>query len=123
MPGNLVARAQAEVARLEDRLDEAQRASTAGDVSGTQAALAAYSAIVVQAAKGSIGDPAASAAIEANVTRHVAVLTLMVESVPVPARAAAEHALTSSAQALDDLGGPGGGTGRAPQARLEWDRP
>ena len=106
LPGNLVARAQAEVARLEDRLDEAQRASTAGDVSGTQAALAAYSTIVVEAAKGSAGDPAASAAIEANVTRHVAVLTLMVDSVPVPARAAAEQALTSTAQALDDLGGP-----------------
>ena len=116
LPGNLLARAQAEVARLEDRLDEAQRASTAGDVSGTQAALAAYSTIVVEAAKGSAGDPAASAAIEANVTRHVAVLTLMVDSVPVPARAAAEQALTSSAQALDDLGGPGGSTGRDPLA-------
>ncbi|MEA2619422.1 MAG: hypothetical protein QOC97_195, partial [Chloroflexota bacterium] len=56
LPGNLADRAQAEIGRLQERLDEAQRASSAGDVFGTEAALAAYSTIVVEAANGSDGD-------------------------------------------------------------------
>ena len=107
LPADLVARAQAEMARLEARLTEAQQASTDGDVPGTQAALTAYSRIVVEAAKGSKQDPAASAEVEVTVTRHVAVLTLMVDSVPTQARAAVEHALSSTTTALDDLGGAG----------------
>ena len=54
--------------RLEQRLHEAQQASNAGDVPGTQAALAAYSTIVVEAAKGSDGDPTARAALAGD--RH-----------------------------------------------------
>ncbi len=107
LPSNLVDRAEAQVARLEDRLHEAQEASTAGDVTGTEAALSAYSTIVSEAARGSGGDPTASAALEVTVTRHVVVLTLMVDSVPGPARSAAEGALSSSTMALDDLDGAG----------------
>ncbi len=103
LPADLVDRAEAEVNRLEERLQEAQQASSSGDVPGTQAALVAYSRIVVEAADGSDGDPTASAALEVTVTRHVVVLTLMVDSVPSQARQAAEQALTSSTMALDDL--------------------
>ena len=103
LPAGLVARAEAEVSRLEERLDEAEAASNAGDARATEAALAAYSAIVVEAARASVGDANANAAIHVTVTRHVAVLTQMVESVPKPARPAAEVALTSSTTALDDL--------------------
>ena len=103
LPADLVDRAEAEVNRLEERLQEAQQASSSGDVPGTQAALVAYSRIVVEAADGSGGDPTASAALEVTVTRHVVVLTLMVDSVPSQARQAAEQALTSSTMALDDL--------------------
>ena len=110
LPTNPADRARAEIGRLRDRLDEAQRASAAGDVFGAQAALAAYSTIVVEAASGSDGDPAASAAIEVGVTRHVMVLTLMVKdrAGPGPGRG---RACRSSTQALDDLGGPGGSEG------------
>ena len=59
--------------------------------------------IVVEAARGSAGDPTASAAIEVTVTRHVVVLTLMVDSVPPPARDAVKGALSSSAMVLSDL--------------------
>jgi hypothetical protein len=107
LPADLVDRAEAEVNRLEERLQEAQQASTAGDASGTEAALVAYSKIVVEAAKGSGGDPTASAALEVTVTRHVVVLTLMVDSVPSQARSAAEQALSSSTMALDDLDSAG----------------
>ncbi|HEY8635975.1 MAG TPA: hypothetical protein VIL81_01825 [Candidatus Limnocylindrales bacterium] len=112
LPGNLADRAQAEIGRLQDRLDEAERASAAGDVFGTEAALAAYSAIVVEAANGSDGDPAASAAIASSVKDQMATLRLMLKDLPGPARAAAQAALSSSTTALGTLGGPsrdGGG--------------
>jgi len=107
LPAGLVDRADAEVNRLERRIQEAQQASTAGDGAATEAALVAYSRIVVEAAKGTDRDPAAEAAIQLSVTRHVAVLTQMVDSVPAPARAAIEKALSSTAMALDDLDGAG----------------
>ena len=100
-----VARAQAEINRLDARLQEAQQASAAGDGPAASAALAAYSVIVVEAARGSAGDPTASAAIEVTVTRHVVVLTPMVDSVPSPARDAINDALSSSTKVLDDLDG------------------
>jgi hypothetical protein len=105
LPANVVDRAQAEASRLEERLDEAQQASSAGDVPATEAALSAYSTIVVEAANGSEGDPTATATIEVTVTRHVVILTLMVDSVPAQARASAVQALSSSTMALDDLDG------------------
>ena len=52
-------------------------------------------------------------------TRHVVVLTLMVDSVPSQARQAAEQALTSSTMALDDLDKAGKHTSKvngSPQA-------
>ena len=107
LPADVVARAQAEVHRLEQRIDEAQQASTAGDAPGTEAALVAYSRIVVEAAKGSDGDKAAASALEVTVTRHVVVLTEMAGTVPPSARPAVEAALTSSTMALDDLAGAG----------------
>ena len=64
LPADVVARAQAEINRLDARIQEAQQASAAGDGPATSAALTAYSVIVVEAARGSAGDPTASAAIE-----------------------------------------------------------
>jgi hypothetical protein len=95
------------VNRLDERIKEAQEASSAGDVSGTEAALAAYSSIVVEAAAGTGADATADATLEVAVTRHVVVLTVMVDSVPGQARGAAEQALTSSTKALDDLDNAG----------------
>jgi hypothetical protein len=105
LPADVVARAQAEINRLDARIQEAQQASAAGDGPATSAALTAYSVIVVEAARGSAGDPTASAAIEATVTRHVVILTLMVDSVPSPARDAVQDALSSSTTVLTDLDG------------------
>lgn len=105
LPAGLVARAEAEVNRLQLRLDEAEQASTAGDARATEAALAAYSTIVAEAARSTEGDTTARAAIKVTVARHVAVLAKMVDSVPSPARPAAEQALTSTTTALEDLDG------------------
>jgi hypothetical protein len=114
LPTDVVARAEAEVERLETRLDEAQRASAAGDGPAVGAALEAYASIVAEAAAGSHGDPAALAAIEISVRRHVSVLTVLAVSVPLPAQAAIQHALSSSSKVLDEIGlppGKGNGSG------------
>ena len=107
LPAALVARAEAEIIRLEARLVEAQEASAADDGAATEAALSAYSAIVIEAARDSQGDPAASAAIEVSVSRHVMVLRLMADTVPPPARAAIQKALSSSEKVIQDLDGSG----------------
>jgi hypothetical protein len=113
LPSGPVDRANAEVGRLEQRLTEAQQASTAGDTPAAEAALAAYTQILAEATEASSGDPTASAAIELSVSRHVAVLTLLAGTVPEAARGAVEQALASSTMVLQDLGVPGtkGGNG------------
>lgn len=103
LPADPRDRAQAEVNRLDERIAEAQEASSEHDVSGTEAALTAYASIVAEATDGSRGDPTAGATLEVAVTHHVVVLTVMVDSVPPQARGAVEQALTSSTKALNDL--------------------
>ncbi|OGO54978.1 MAG: hypothetical protein A2Z32_09610 [Chloroflexi bacterium RBG_16_69_14] len=123
-----MARAEAEVDRLEARLDEAQQASAAGDAAAVEAALEAYSSIVIEAVAGSGGDPAATVAIEVTVTRHVVVLTALVDRVPAPAREAIQNALSSSTKALEDLDetrkkGSGGGNPDDPAVPTGTDKP
>jgi hypothetical protein len=104
LPADLVARADAEVRRLEARIDEAQRASSAGDGPGTEAALVAYTTIATEAATNSTGSPEASATIGTSVEAHVVVLVEMADSAPSPpARAAAENALVVSDRILEKL--------------------
>jgi hypothetical protein len=109
LPADPMARAEAELARLDERVREIQQASSEGDSAAVQAALAAYSAIVAEAETASDGDAAASAAIGAGVARHVAVLTGLIATVPAAARDALQHALVSSTKALQDFGVNGGG--------------
>jgi hypothetical protein len=111
LPTQPIERAKAEVARLQARIDEAQQASASGDEPAVEAALLAYSSIVVEAAQGVAGDPVASATIAASVELHLVVLTQIADAEPAgPARAAAVRALTESTKVVDDLRGPGGRT-------------
>jgi len=106
LPGDLIARADAEVRRLEARIDEAQQASSAGDGPGTEAALVAYTRIATEAVRNTAGNPAASATIGQSVEGNVTVLTQMADTAPSPpARAAAKDALMQSDRILEDLGG------------------
>lgn len=107
LPAEVDARATAEVSRLDARIQEAQQAVAVGDAPATEAALVAYSSIVVEAAGGTQGDPTANAAIESSVRRHIAILTLLIDRVPEAARAALEQALASSMAVLRDLDGSG----------------
>jgi hypothetical protein len=124
LPAGIVARADAEVGRLDARIQEAQQASTAGDGPAVEAALTAYSVIVIEAADGTAGDPTARAAIEIAVSRHVVILAMLVDSVPPQARAALQNALSASTKVLDDLDGAGqhGNQGRPGDADVSRGR-
>jgi len=60
-------------------------------------------------------DATAAATLKASVTHHVVVVTIMVDSVPAPARAAVQGALSSCTIVLDDLGGSGATADRGQQ--------
>jgi hypothetical protein len=106
LPAGALARADAEVTRLDARLQEAKQAYANGDGPAAEAALAAYSVILSEAVDDSAADPVASAAIESNLTRHVADLELMVASVPPTSQGAVRHTLASSTLVLLDLDDP-----------------
>jgi hypothetical protein len=107
LPRDVLARAQAEVVRLDRRVQEAIDASAAGDTEATEAALDAYSTILAVATSETGGDPTATSTLDASVAQHIAVLTALGATVPAAARPAIEHALASSAKALHDLEQPG----------------
>jgi len=107
LPPGALARADAQVRRLQLRIDEAEEAVSDGDGPATEAALTAYTSIVVEAADNVDGDPAAIAAIEMSVEKHVEILSAMVARVPVAARPAVENAILQSGRVLNDLGGAG----------------
>ncbi len=103
LPAGALARADAEITRLDARLREAQQAYTDGDGAAAEAALLAYTQILTEAVQGSSADAAASAAIESSLTRHVADLELMVATVSPTGQGAVRHALASSTMVLQDL--------------------
>ncbi len=103
LPAGALARADAEITRLDARLKEAHQAFADGDGPAAEAALSAYSEILIEAVQASSTDAAASAAIESSLTRHVADLERMVESVSPTGQGAVQHALASSTLILQDL--------------------
>jgi len=109
LPATGLARAGAEVDRLQARIDEAEAAATAGDARGFVAAIDAYAVIVTEAATGTDGDVAAGQLVEATISRHVVILTALLQQVPVAAQDAIEHALAASSSALDDIDVPAPG--------------
>jgi hypothetical protein len=106
LPGDLLDRADAEVRRLEARIDEARQASSSGDGPGTEAALTAYTRIATEAVRNTAGNAAATAAIGQSVEGNVTVLTDIADNAPSPtSRAAAQDALMQSDRILEGMGG------------------
>ena len=103
LPTGALARADAEITRLDARLQEARQAYASGDAHAAEAALTAYSVILTEAVAGSAGDTAATAAIESSLTRHLVDLELMVASVPPMGQGAVRRTLASSTVVLNDL--------------------
>jgi hypothetical protein len=124
LPSDPSARAVAELARLDDRLREADDAARSGDVAGAAAALAAYGRIVESASEAAIAarDEVAIAILQTGVARNIEVLGALALLVPDGAaeaisravQRAVDHALERSDRAIeriDTAGPPAGGNG------------
>ncbi len=113
LPADPAERAVAELARLEQRLQEAQAASARGDRAGVEAAMQAYSVIVDTSARAAIeaGDPVARAAMEAGVARNVEVLLAILERAPDGALDGLTRAIEHSDAAIEDIHGSDSGNG------------
>ena len=105
LPGDLGARASAQVTRLEARIREAKRSTAAGDGPAVAAALTSYTEILVATEVGSHRDPRATSVIVINVARFVVDLDGMAAGVPPTARPALVEAQTTSRSVLAALGG------------------
>jgi hypothetical protein len=112
LPSSAAERATAEIGRLQERLAEAAAATAAGDTNAADAALGAYNTIVGEATTRADGSAAANATLDTGVRRNIEVLTVLVERVPEPARAAIKHAIERSNSAVDGLRGKPGVEGR-----------
>ena len=100
LPFDTTDRAVAETRRLDIRLTEARAAAQAGDQPAAEAALAAYSTIIVQAASEVDGDLGAVRAIRAIVVQHAPELASMLSTVSGPARLRLEVAIGDSTRVL-----------------------
>ena len=91
LPSDPLARAEAEVDRLEARLDEVLVAAKSGDHGAIAAALQAYQSIAEEALAGAGFDAGVLEALRVALDRHVAVLEAVAAKVPEQARAAIER--------------------------------
>jgi hypothetical protein len=100
------ARSQADLARLDRRLEEARAAAAGGNSRALAAALAAYRETVDDAIAAAGTNDAWLARLEAALGKHLAVLTALTGKVPEQARGAIEQAIVKSSGARDRIGGP-----------------
>ncbi len=106
LPGAPDARADAEIGRLDARLGELRVAVEAGDGNAAGAAAAAYRGIVDEAISGAAGDERREMILENALTRHIEVLTELLDKVPAQARDAIQGAIGRSGEAIDRIGQP-----------------
>ena len=122
LPSEPGARADADVDRLNARLDEAVGAARNGNGGATAAALAAYREILDDALAAAGQPESRSERLEAALARHQLVLATLLEYAPEPARDALERAIERSNQAIERIGagqsngGNGGNPGDHPVA-------
>jgi hypothetical protein len=115
LPSEPGARADADVDRLDTRLDEAVGAAHNGNGSATAAALAAYRDILEDALTAAGNLETRNERLEVALARHQVVLATLLGYAPEPARDALEQAIERSDQAVEDIGagkGNGNGNGR-----------
>ena len=112
LPSDPGQRADAQVARLDERLSEVRAAMAGGDAGAMTAALDAYAAILSELESQGMSNEAVADQVIDDVERHQAVLKALVGRVPAQAQDALRHALERSSSAADHLddrgaGGPG----------------
>jgi hypothetical protein len=105
LPGDLAARASAQVTRLEARIREAKRSTVAGDGPAVVAALTTYTAILTETEAGAHSDPRATPIIVVNLTRFIIDLDGLAGTIPAQAQPALADARTMSQAVLSRLTG------------------
>ncbi len=118
LPAAPQARDDAQLDRLDDRLDEARQAAEQGDVGAVIAALEEYRR-TAEDALGSTGDDAARREhVAAQIARHVAVLQALMAGVPERAAAAIGAAVDRTEVRINEMleGPKGPGSPGGPQA-------
>jgi hypothetical protein len=115
LPGEPGARTDAELTRLQVRLDEAAAAASSGNGAALSAAIEAYGVIVDEALAAAGDDLDREARLELHLQRHQVVLQTLADRVPDAAKDAIGRALERSDKALSQISKvkPGGGNGQA----------
>lgn len=104
LPADPVARARAQLARLEQRMAEAVNAAKGGNAAGAAAASAAYREILAVAAdEGAASDGTALTLLAPAIERHRAVLAALLDLVPADARAEVAAAIEGVKRVADRL--------------------
>lgn len=118
LPADGAARSDANILRLESRMQEILAAAASGDRAAVAAALAAYQAIADEALLAATGDAPAIERLRAALDRHVAVLASVAAQVPPHARDAIERnidrAIERNGETIDRINGKPAGPAAQP---------
>jgi hypothetical protein len=100
LPSDPMARANAQLGRLDARLQEVRVASASGDAGAAEAALDAYAVIMADLEAQAFANSAVAVAVEDDVARRQIVLMGLLDDVPAQALDAIQHALQQGANAI-----------------------
>ena len=104
LPSDPMARANAQLGRLDARLQEVRVASGNGNAGAAEAALEAYAVIVADLDAQASANSAVAASVEDGMARRQVVLIGLLDEVPAQAQDAIQHALQQGANAIDGTG-------------------
>ena len=101
LPSDPMARANAQLGRLDARIQEVRIASGNGNAGAAKAALEAYAVIVADLDAQATTNSAVAASVEDGMARRQVVLIGLMDEVPTQAQDAIQHALQQGANAID----------------------
>jgi hypothetical protein len=111
LPHAALPRANAQLDRLDARIQEIQTATASGNVGAVEAALAAYGEIVSDLEDQARADARLGASLTDDLARRQIVLLALLDEVPPQALDALEHALQQGANAVEVMGAEEGNPG------------
>ena len=106
LPSDPMARANAQLARLDARLQEVRVAAENGNAGAAEAALEAYAVIVADLDAQAATNSAVAASLEDGMARRQVVLIGLIDEVPAQAQDAIQHALQQGANAMEGSDNP-----------------
>jgi hypothetical protein len=111
LPRTAMARANAQLDRLDARIEEIQTATATGNAGAAEAALAAYGEIVADLEDQARAEPTIGVSLTDDVARRQIVLMALLGEVPPQALDALQHALQQGANAVEVMGAEDGNPG------------